>query len=363
MPPSDSSLCGGAEDIDLMVANHHHKFGHHDDENNGDDDACYKATTSAESLEDTLSLTCDDSMESTLSSSSSSDNSEASCEIKQVYRSPDLLRRRLLPVPPSPIAEQDFDDVNHPQQQQLRDQQNNEKKTLIRPKQQRGVGGATGRFFFWFLLSIVSFTLTVTTDFQTISESLTDATYSEETRQWKRFFRRKAPRIVNKISSHKPQSREFTIRLKGQRLDLMLQSLDFHAQCPFVHGVQIDWTGGDASNNNSNNIPQAIMHHKSGKVQTLSEKLATPAVFLLDEDVLLTCEEMERGKTCSSCTKLLLLYAPILVLRYSMYLLSCFPFFLLAPSTAFNEWRVDASKLVGFYPFQINSLRLLLPLH
>jgi hypothetical protein len=125
-------------------------------------------------------------------------------------------------------------------------------------------------------------------DYRTVVETLRDRTLTEETREWRRFFRRRAPKILNKLPS-KSFSLEYTIRIRGHRVDLVTQSLDFHSNCPSVKDVQVEWTGM------SGELPPSLIGHKSGKVKALG-KPSTPAVLLLDEDLILSCHEIERGE-------------------------------------------------------------------
>ena len=128
----------------------------------------------------------------------------------------------------------------------------------------------------------------MSTNYRTLLETLQDHTLTEEAREWRRFFRRRAPKVLQRISTKSP-GHEYTIRIRGHRVDLMMQSLDFHSQCPSVKDVQIEWTD-DASQ-----IPPSIATHKSGKVNALG-KPSTQAILLLDEDLILPCHDIERGE-------------------------------------------------------------------
>ena len=54
---------------------------------------------------------------------------------------------------------------------------------------------------------------------------------NKETQEWKSFFNRKAPKILQKLPT-KSSSKQYTIRIRGNRVDLIKQSLDFHSNCP-----------------------------------------------------------------------------------------------------------------------------------
>lgn len=268
MPPSDCS-CSEEAFVDQSPSRFHH-----------DKTTNAEYFKSSESLEETLSLTCDDSMESTLSSASSSDiiaDTDTSVNEIKVHQSPDILRRRLLPLAPSPIRKtvKNITPSIRPSP---------ESKILLRKRPVTRI--------LWLTLATVTFFLATTTDLRQLSATINDAKYSDESRQWRQFLRNKAPKIIQKIS-RKSASREYTISIKGQRLDLVLQSLDFHTQCPSVKSVQVEWA------DQNNPIPVSILHHKSGIVEAYG-KPSTQAVFLLDEDVLLTCDEMERGTSFPS---------------------------------------------------------------
>jgi hypothetical protein len=239
-----------------------------------DGESCFgKRGPSTSSLEDTLSLTCDESISSNMSSSTSVDNTlddSSNAEIIDLYQSPRSLRRRLLPLPPSPIAEK-----------------HNDSKVPIhlKPLKKR-----SATRFFWFVCSLVLHAMVTAIDYKWVLESIKDARLSEDSKLWRHFFERRAPKILRKISD-KSLGRFYTVRIKGRRLDLVMQSLDYHAQCPSVRDVQVEWTDPT-----SNVPPKSVLNHKSGKVQT-SGKSSTAAILLLDEDILFGCEDIERGES------------------------------------------------------------------
>ena len=115
--------------------------------------------------------------------------------------------------------------------------------------------------------------------------------------------RRKAQRIVQKIENHVPR-KSYTIRLTGDRIDLLHQSLDHHAYCLGVSHVQIHWNG--------NELPESLLNHNSGIVEA-TDKLSTDAVLLLDAGIHFSCKELQR---------------------------------------AFHQWRADPARLVGFFPLR-----------
>lgn len=237
-------------------------------------DCCGK--TGSGSVSDTLSLTCDESMTSSLSSSSIVDNTideSSDSELIDIYQSPHLLRRRLLPLAPSPIINAGLNSPIH--------RKPFDERTLWKKH-------PTTRIL-WFTLALTTYFLAAAVDYRSVIENLQEHSLSKESREWRRFFRRRAPKILHKLPS-RSSSLEFTIRIRGHRVDLVTQSLDFHAQCPSVKDVQVEWTDKSTSE-----VPASLLRHKSGKVKPLG-KPSTPAVLLVDEDLILTCQEIERGK-------------------------------------------------------------------
>lgn len=247
MSPDEDDAGVGAHGVDVV-----------DD----DSDCCAKSGCS---LEDTLSLTCDESLSSS-NMEESSDN-----ELAVVYSSPDILRRRLLPLAPSPI------ETVYAASPLVRGRQESRWQWRLRPSFR----------VLWLTMSMILYLFATLVDFRWMVESVGEVGLSKEAQQWNRFFRRKGPKIMEKIHS-KSTSPEFTIRIKGSRLDLISQSLDFHHQCLSVKSVQVEWT------DSSRPLPKSILNHKSGKVEMM-QKPKTTALLLLDEDVILSCDEIERG--------------------------------------------------------------------
>ena len=123
--------------------------------------------------------------------------------------------------------------------------------------------------------------------------------------RWKLPSRRQAQKLLNKI--RKPTLHDgITVRLKGNRIDLLFQSLDQYSRCPSVRDVQIEWGTNKAL------LPESILYHGSGKVVPVG-KPRTDAVFLLDAAIELTCKELERG---------------------------------------YDVWKTDRIRLVGFLPLR-----------
>lgn len=128
---------------------------------------------------------------------------------------------------------------------------------------------------------------------------------------WRILSRRTRTRLKQKIEKRsallKTVDNRFTIRLSGNRLDLLHRSLEHHAHCDDILQVQIHWTAKDES------FPVALLAHSSRKVVAAqyASQTTTDAVLLLEEGITLTCENLNH---------------------------------------AFREWKLDPSRIVGFLP-------------
>jgi len=266
-----------------------------------DADLCGGGSSDSQSLEDTLSLTCDE--DNSLASSGSDNGNSITIDDNMIdvdlsiYRSPDLLRKRLMPLAPSPILDSSFHSYH--------DHATFDRHLLTYTTLWRKRSAIRLLCFSLTILSYVVYSATFQalprSTYQPFIRGLAASTrgtrkLSPEAQEWDRFVKRKAPKILQKLSN-KSTNIQYTIKLKGHRLDLVLQSLDYHAQCPSVKSVQVEWNHPTKPNI----VPKSVLKHKSGKV-TNTATPRTSAVFLLDEDVLLTCEEIERGKFATSST-------------------------------------------------------------
>ena len=134
--------------------------------------------------------------------------------------------------------------------------------------------------------------------------------------KWRMPSRRSTARLARKIEQRamtaKAKEAGMTLRLSGSRIDLLHQSLETHAYCDSISQVQIDWKVKDES------FPAPLLAHGSQKVVAAgsSTKLETDAVLLLEERIRLTCSDLDR---------------------------------------AFQQWRVDPSRIVGFLPDSHNT--------
>ncbi|CAJ1895692.1 unnamed protein product [Cylindrotheca closterium] len=119
---------------------------------------------------------------------------------------------------------------------------------------------------------------------------------------WMHFMNNEAGFLKHKIA-HTTQEKQFTILLKGDRIDFIHQSIDAHSACSSVKEIQLDF--------GSSTIPDRTLA-RDDKVTT-SRIVHTNAVLLLSQDVLLSCEELDK---------------------------------------AFDAWKSDTSRLVGFFGYQ-----------
>jgi hypothetical protein len=146
---------------------------------------------------------------------------------------------------------------------------------------------------------------------------------------WNRFLQDDAQRIQQEIRTGST-GKDFTILLRGSRLDLLQQSLETHSRCASVNEIQVQFEGFER-------LPETVLAHPSGKVVP-SNTISTEGVFLLSDDVLLSCEELEKGKESKGCVR--------------PRCKRCFAHSFTLPSTAFQTWRTDPSRLVGFFGFR-----------
>ena len=246
---------------------------------------------SSASTDTTLSLNYEDD---SFSSPSEDNNSTDENDVASIYHSPLLLRKRLLSLTPSPI--QRFDDHDH-------DEYENDMPVSHRNTVQPRVlwKKRSNIRLVCFSLSMLAYVFTTTINYSSMMASFREKdspgyAMSRQSKEWDDFHRQKAQKIMQKLSKRSTSS-QYTIRIKGHRLDLVLQSLDYHAQCPSVKKVQVEWTDPAMKR-----LPRSVLKHKSGKVEESGAKSkSSSAVFLLDEDVLLQCDEIERGMFSLYC--------------------------------------------------------------
>jgi hypothetical protein len=116
---------------------------------------------------------------------------------------------------------------------------------------------------------------------------------NEDTAKWKHFNNYHVPIVRKAFTKYEPED-YYTIVLRGSRLDLLQQSLDSFSECRSVKEIQVDYRGGE--------LPIALSAHDSRKVGPLSETTPTNALFLLREGIIMSCNEIEKGKLRLKCT-------------------------------------------------------------
>jgi hypothetical protein len=192
---------------------------------------------------------------STVTASSFSKESDASFEDKSVFR------RRFAQYTSSPQPVYLTKLYNH-----------------VRTWRQRDL--ILGVFAFSLASMLVCYSYTIATPMVRIAS---------EREAWKHFLEHKVPRVRRKIKAKSP-GLEYTIRLKGSRLDLIQQSIDAHSRCPNVREVQVEWIPG------AELLPETIFFQQQGTIVVPAGKNPmTNGVFLLSEDVILSCDDIDRG--------------------------------------------------------------------
>eukprot|EP00934_Nitzschia_sp_Nitz4_P004134 Nitzschia sp. Nitz4//scaffold75_size92586//11191//12303//NITZ4_004840-RA/size92586-processed-gene-0.24-mRNA-1//-1//CDS//3329557660//4124//frame0 len=126
--------------------------------------------------------------------------------------------------------------------------------------------------------------------------------------QWNSFLTNDAPSLVQSIRNT-PTGSTFTIRLQGQRLHLLQQSLDAHSQCSCVEEVQVDFQGGTS-------VPASLLQHGARKAAPVGP-VSTSGVLLLQEGVTFSCQELAK---------------------------------------TFATWKEDSRRVVGFYGYHHAAL-------
>jgi hypothetical protein len=110
---------------------------------------------------------------------------------------------------------------------------------------------------------------------------------ADDSPEWTHFKAHTVPMVRKELKRYQPED-HYTILLRGQRLDLLQQSVDRFSRCSSVKEVQVDFSG-------EGEIPITLLSHESRKVYPVSPTVPTSAVFLLSEGVIISCREMEKG--------------------------------------------------------------------
>jgi hypothetical protein len=140
----------------------------------------------------------------------------------------------------------------------------------------------TKRLFFYLLVMIVG-----VWSIMTIQSMNSHSRVDND--EWRHFQMQTLPMVRKALQRYEPEQ-EYTIVLRGKRLDLLQQSVDYISRCTSVKEVQIDyWEGG-------NETPMTLLTLDSPKVVSASQtKLATSAVFLLSEGIQISCSDLQKG--------------------------------------------------------------------
>jgi hypothetical protein len=114
---------------------------------------------------------------------------------------------------------------------------------------------------------------------------------------WQFFLKRQAPLLLQQIGEDDPGD-SFTILLKGSRLSFVQQSVDAYRMCSSVKELQVDF--------GSKQVPATILA-LSDKVSVVGA-VETSGVFLVSENVIISCGDLEKGKRCIVKEKVLVYY-------------------------------------------------------
>mmetsp|Transcript_17623 Transcript_17623/g.28504 ORF Transcript_17623/g.28504 Transcript_17623/m.28504 type:complete len:388 (-) Transcript_17623:677-1840(-) len=190
------------------------------------------------------------------------------------------------------------DVVTHPQNEEKSIDDSDSEHGLV-PRRRRKTNVYLKKYMFYALAMFVGLSSLLSMKSNVVSTS--------ETAQWRDFRNYQVPIVRKAFKNYQPEN-QYTIILRGSRLDLLQQSLDIVSRCPSVNEVLVDYPNGE--------LPIAMMSHDSRKVTPYSESLSTNAVFLLSEGVILSCTELEKG---------------------------------------FQTWKRDPRRLVGFFGFTGSS--------
>lgn len=129
--------------------------------------------------------------------------------------------------------------------------------------------------------------------------------------EWRHFKMHTLPMVKKALKKYQPEQ-EYTVVLRGGRLDLLQQSIDNIARCSSVKQVQVDYYH-QSLDGSSSDVPFTLLLHESRKIVPVSNNLSTSAVFLLSEGIMISCNDMEKG---------------------------------------FQAWRKDPRRLVGFLGYK-----------
>jgi hypothetical protein len=135
------------------------------------------------------------------------------------------------------------------------------------------------------ILSCMSLSLTFTVWIVLHGSSFNDKSSKwGPSQDWRHFLQSSAPAILQSIQTSTVK-KSYTIRLTASRPDLVEQSLEAHSRCPHVKEIQVD----------AKKMPFSS-RFTSNEVQHNFKELKTEGVLLLQDDVMFTCDELDRGE-------------------------------------------------------------------
>ena len=222
------------------------------------------------SYTDTASLTCSDSLNSSLT-----DTDEETCSL-----SPDnSLKTRHTRLSPLPRAGELARNLHVIEDMSFDSEYSMTEEKLHEPSSQQKCENRRRRLVWMLPLAMVGL---VCYRFYPPARRI-----RVDPQDWKHFLQYEAPQ-VRKLIETSPIPHAFTVKLTGSRSDLLERSVEVLTRCAPVEEVQVEWQS-------TMRPPRKLFRHASNKV-VLFERLSNNAVLLLDEDVIFTCDELERGK-------------------------------------------------------------------
>ena len=222
---------------------------------------CRSESMYSTEIKDTATIISFDSEEWTSSSMSSPDMSS----------SLEILRRRRSQLPVSPLSTT-FDDYHQDDAEQISTELLLQNETLLEKNM--------NKYFSTPLSMLVLFLLVCWIRFLSFKSEPSVPFYPIQ--QWQNFLQKEAPAILKRIQTTR-LNKSYTIRLVGTRPDLVDQSIVAHSGCLRVKQIQII----------TDALPSTWKVPK-GYAST-GDPLTTNGVLLLQDDVKLTCDELDRG--------------------------------------------------------------------
>ena len=224
-------------------------------------DNCRDESTYSIEVKDTTNIVSIDSEEWTTSSMPSPDMSP----------SLEILRRRRSHLPASPVSVT-FDDCHQDDAEQISIDLLRQNETLLEKNNYK--------YLYTPLFPLVLFLLVCLIHFHPYKSEQNIPFYPIQ--QWQNFLQKDAPAILKFIQTPR-LNKSYTIRLVGTRPDLVEQSIVTHGSCHRVKQIQVV---ADA-------LPSSWKAPNG--YASMGDPLTTDGVLLLQDDVKLTCDELDRG--------------------------------------------------------------------